>query len=104
MALNDFEYVEPLDSEYDEEITSTNGKIVSKYLESKTNLDYAISEAVNSSYDFGYLLGAQDTRNAIIEWVKENRRVFELDEGVEFYRDGFQSEDLIRFIESLGND
>jgi hypothetical protein len=97
MAINDFEYASPLD----EEITSKSGKTISRYLESKKRLDHAVSAAVESSYDFGYLLGSQDTRDAIIEWVKENRRTFELEEGVEFYRDSFSSEDLIKFIEGL---
>ena len=104
MALNDFEYVDSLDSDDDQEITSTNGKIVNKYLASKNKLDYAISDAMDASYNFGHLVGQQDTKDAIIEWIKENRRTFEIDEGVEFYRDSFNSEDLIKFIEGLGNE
>lgn len=100
MAINDFEHAAPID----DMVTSKSGKTISRYLESKKRLDHAVSAAVESSYDFGYLLGGQDARDAIIEWVKENRRTFELEEGVEFYRDSFQSEDLIRFIEGLGNE
>jgi hypothetical protein len=45
-----------------------------------------------------YDLGRSAERERIIKWVKENRREFEIEEGVFFYRDSFQSEDLIAFI------
>ena len=64
MALNDFEHAAPLDLE--EEITSTGGNIVNNYLASKGSLDTAMSDALNSSYDFGYLMGMKDERLAVI--------------------------------------
>ena len=52
------------------------------------------------AYDYGKKDGIAEERQRILDWVKENRRAFEFDEGeVLFYRDSFNSEDLIRFIE-----
>jgi len=68
MALNDFEYAAPLDLE--EEITSNDGNIVNNYLASKGALDSSISDALNSSYDFGYLMGMKDERLAVIELLR----------------------------------
>jgi hypothetical protein len=71
MTINDFEYVPtPLEIEEEEEITSTPGNIVSNYLASKNTLDAAISNALSSSYDFGYLMGMQDERKAVIEVLR----------------------------------
>jgi hypothetical protein len=74
MTINDFEYVPaPLDIEEEEEqeqITSKPGNIVSSYLASKNTLDAAISNALSSSYDFGYLMGMQDERKAVIEVLR----------------------------------
>jgi hypothetical protein len=69
--INDFEYVPtPLDIEEEEQVTSTPGNIVSNYLASKNTLDASISNALSSSYDFGYLMGMQDERKAVIELLK----------------------------------
>jgi hypothetical protein len=69
--INDFEYVPtPIDIEEEEQITSTPGNIVSNYLASKNTLDAATSDALTSSYDFGYLMGMQDERKAVIELLK----------------------------------
>lgn len=51
------------------------------------------------TYDYGKQDGIAQERKRILDWVKDNRRAFEFDEGVLFYRDSFNSEDLIRFIE-----
>ena len=51
------------------------------------------------AYDYGKKDGIAEERQRILDWVKENRREFELDDDVVFYRDSFNSEDLIRFIE-----
>ena len=51
------------------------------------------------AYDYGKKDGIAEERKRILDWVKDNRREFEIDEGVIFYRDSFNSEDLIRFIE-----
>lgn len=52
------------------------------------------------AYDYGKSDGVAEERARIREWVLANRRAFELEEGVVFYRDSFQSEDLLRFIDS----
>jgi hypothetical protein len=68
--INDFEYVSnPLDIE-EGGITSKQGNIVNNYLASKVALDASISESLNSSYDFGYLMGMKDERLAVIELLK----------------------------------
>jgi hypothetical protein len=70
--INDFEYVpNPLDIE-DGEITSEQGNIVNNYLASKVALDASISESLNSSYDFGYLMGMKDERLAVIELLNNS--------------------------------
>jgi hypothetical protein len=81
MALNDFEYAAPLDLE--EEITSNDGNIVNNYLASKGALDASISDALNSSYDFGYLMGMKDERLAVIELL----RVSGLEKAAKFLED-----------------
>lgn len=64
MSINDFEYAAPLGVE--EQIASSEGNIVNNYLASKVALDAAMSDALNSSYDFGYLMGMKDERLAVI--------------------------------------
>ena len=51
------------------------------------------------AYDLGREDGIAEERKRILDWVRDNRREFEIDEGVIFYRDSFNSEDLINFIE-----
>jgi hypothetical protein len=51
------------------------------------------------AYDYGKKDGIAEERKRILDWVRDNRREFEIDEGVVFYRDSFNSEDLINFIE-----
>jgi hypothetical protein len=91
MSINDFEYV-------DDEITSKTGNVVSKYLTAKTALENSVSDAVASSYDFGYSMGAIDLRQKLLEWIENNRTAIELDAGMAVWRDHFTSEDLIEFI------
>ena len=52
------------------------------------------------AYDYGKADGTAEERARIRDWVLINRRAFELDDDVVFYRDSFNSEDLIRFIDS----
>lgn len=52
------------------------------------------------AYDYGVKDGIAVERQRIRDWVEKNRRVFELDEDTLFYRDSFNSEDLLRFIDS----
>lgn len=52
------------------------------------------------AYDYGKSDGVAEERARIRDWVLANRRAFELDEDAVFYRDSFNSEDLIRFIDS----
>jgi hypothetical protein len=51
------------------------------------------------AYDYGLKDGIAQERKRIRDWVENNRRAFELEDGVFFYRDSFNSEDLIRFID-----
>lgn len=51
------------------------------------------------AYDYGKKDGVAEERKRILDWVRDNRTQFELVDGHYFYRDHFQSEDLIRFIE-----
>jgi len=81
MSLNDFEYAAPLDLEG--EITSNDGNIVNNYLASKGALDSSVSDALNSSYDFGYLMGMKDERLAVIELL----RVSGLEKAAKFLED-----------------
>lgn len=68
MSINDFEYAAPIGME--EQITSNEGNIVNNYLGSKSALDAATSDALNASYDFGYLMGMKDERLAVIELLR----------------------------------
>lgn len=51
------------------------------------------------AYDYGKKDGIAEERKRILEWIESNRSTFELVDGEFFYRDHFQSEDIIRFIE-----
>jgi hypothetical protein len=51
------------------------------------------------AFVLGFEAGEAAERERIINWVKENRREFEIDDGVFFYRDSFNSEDLLKFID-----
>ena len=52
------------------------------------------------AYDYGKSDGIAEERARIREWVLANRRAIELDDDVFMYRDSFNSEDLLRFIDS----
>lgn len=52
------------------------------------------------AYDYGVKDGIAAERKRIRDWIESNRRAFELDDDVFLYRDGFDSEDLLRFIDS----
>jgi hypothetical protein len=51
------------------------------------------------AYDYGKKDGIAQERTRILDWIKDNRREFDFGDGVFIYRDSFNSEDLIRFIE-----
>jgi len=51
------------------------------------------------AYDYGLKDGIAQERKRIRDWVEDNRRAFEIDDGVFFYRDSFNSEDLLNFID-----
>ena len=51
------------------------------------------------AYDYGLKDGIAQERKRIRDWVENNRRAFELEDGVFFYRDSFNSEDLLNFID-----
>jgi hypothetical protein len=51
------------------------------------------------AYDLGRADGVAEERERIRDWVEDNRRAFEIDDGVFFYRDSFNSEDLLNFID-----
>lgn len=95
MTINDFEYV-PYDG-----ISSMNGKIVSKYLQAKENLNVSVAESMNSSYDFGYSMGIVDTVQQLIEWVEENRTELELTDDAKIHRDHFNSTSLLEFLQKI---
>jgi hypothetical protein len=42
--------------------------------------------------------GVRKERKRISDWIEENRRYIEIDEGVGIYRDSFDSESLLKFI------
>lgn len=52
------------------------------------------------AYDYGVKDGIAAERKRIRDWIEENRRAFELDDDVFIYRDSFNSEDLLKFIDS----
>jgi hypothetical protein len=94
MAINDFEYVP-------DGISSTNGKIVSKYLQAKENLSISVSESMNSSFDFGYSMGIADTIQQLIDWIVAHRSEFDLGDEIKIHRDHFDSEYLLEFLQKL---
>jgi hypothetical protein len=51
------------------------------------------------AYDYGKKDGIAEERKRIRDWVEANRRSFEIDDGVFFFRDSFSSQDLIDFID-----
>ena len=51
------------------------------------------------AYDYGLNDGIAQERQRIRDWVEGNRRAFEIEDGVFFYRDSFNSEDLLNFID-----
>lgn len=51
------------------------------------------------AYDYGKQDGIAEERKRIRDWVVDNRRALEFDEGVFLYRDSFNSEDLLDFID-----
>lgn len=51
------------------------------------------------AYDYGKKDGIAEERKRIRDWVVANRRSFEIDDGVFFFRDSFNSQDLIDFID-----
>jgi hypothetical protein len=51
------------------------------------------------AYDLGRADGVAEERKRIRDWVEDNRRAFEIEDGVFFYRDSFNSEDLLNFID-----
>jgi hypothetical protein len=51
------------------------------------------------AYDYGKKDGIAEERKRIRDWVVANRRSFEIDDGVFFFRDSFSSQDLIDFID-----
>jgi len=52
------------------------------------------------AYDYGVKDGIAAERKRIRDWVESNRRAFEFSEEVTIYRDSFNSEDLLKFIDS----
>lgn len=52
------------------------------------------------AYDYGKADGTAEERARIRDWVLVNRRGFELAEDVVIYRDSFDSESLLEFIDS----
>ena len=52
------------------------------------------------AYDYGKQDGVAEERARIRNWVLANRRAFEWEEGLFTYRDSFNSEDLLRFIDT----
>jgi hypothetical protein len=52
------------------------------------------------AYDYGKSDGVAQERARIRDWVIRNRQAFELDDNVFMYRDSFNSEDLLRFIDT----
>ena len=50
------------------------------------------------AYDYGKKDGIAEERKRILDWVESNRRSIALSDDVVMYRDSFNSEDLIDFI------
>lgn len=51
------------------------------------------------AYDVGRADGIAEERQRIKDWIEDNRRKLEFSDDVFMYRDSFNSEDLIRFID-----
>jgi hypothetical protein len=45
-----------------------------------------------------FVAGVRYEQTRILKWIEEHRVAIELDAGIFIYRDNFNSEDLIRFI------
>ena len=82
----------------EERITSKMGKAVAKALDTREKMQIATENAMDASFAMGVQIGIDDERQRIIECIEENRRKLEFDDDVFIYRDSFNSEDLIRFI------
>lgn len=63
MSLNDFENVPDLD----DVIVSKIGASVRSAMSAKQNLQSSIAEAIDSSTNFGYELGAEDMKLKLIQ-------------------------------------
>jgi len=63
MSLNDFENVPDLD----DVIVSKIGASVRSAMSAKQNLQNSIAEAIDSSTNFGYELGAEDMKLKLIQ-------------------------------------
>lgn len=50
-----------------------------------------------------YVDGAREERDRILQWIEENRSAIELEPGEYIYRDHFNSESLIAFINGENN-
>lgn len=51
------------------------------------------------AYDLGRADGIAEERQRIKDWIESNRRKLEFSDDVFMYRDSFNSEDLIDFID-----
>lgn len=85
MSINDFENVEDFKQEEASTFTlagvrSIIGKSTGRALEAKQSLNYAISEAIDASTDFGYELGRIDERERIVKIIDEKLGHVNLDE------------------------
>jgi hypothetical protein len=63
MSLNDFETL----PDPDDAVVSKIGSVVRAAMEAKENLQYSITEALDSSSTFGYELGALDMKSKIMK-------------------------------------
>ena len=63
MSLNDFESV----SDPDDAIVSKIGSAVRSAMAAKESLQFSIADAIDSSTNFGYELGAEDMKLKIIQ-------------------------------------
>jgi len=50
--------------------------------------------------DVMFVAGMRYAETRIVKWIKSNRSAIELDAGISVYRDHFDSESLIAFIEA----
>ena len=82
----------------EERITSKMGKAVANALDAREKMQIATENAMDASFAMGVQIGIDEERQRIIEWIEENRRKLEFEDDVFIYRDSFNSEDLIRFI------